>query len=253
VFKNPTVFILGAGASWHYGYPTGEELVKMVVDRADAAERYFSDLLRLWSNSWVRDALPSYITEPVFRGENNFAEWRKRLSDAANDAGKLATRLRQVNPLVIDYFLGQNPSLQSIGTLIIAWIILECEATYIKNMGNINRRKLRQNSPITSDRDIICVDLAKYKDDWYRFIIHKLVMNCSESADLLKNNVRFVTFNYDVSLESLLYKGLCSIELFYTSDIEKFLSHNRVMHIYGNIRDDFSSEPPPLNWDLPLK
>jgi hypothetical protein len=24
----PAVFILGAGASWHYGYPTGEETVK---------------------------------------------------------------------------------------------------------------------------------------------------------------------------------------------------------------------------------
>jgi hypothetical protein len=44
VFKNPTVFILGAGASWHYGYPTGEDLVKMVIQRADAAADYFSDL-----------------------------------------------------------------------------------------------------------------------------------------------------------------------------------------------------------------
>jgi len=30
MFKNPTVFILGAGASWHYGFPTGEDLVRKV-------------------------------------------------------------------------------------------------------------------------------------------------------------------------------------------------------------------------------
>ena len=27
MFKKKTLFVLGAGASWHYGYPTGEELV----------------------------------------------------------------------------------------------------------------------------------------------------------------------------------------------------------------------------------
>jgi hypothetical protein len=31
VFDNKTVFLLGAGASWHYGYPTGEELAKKVA------------------------------------------------------------------------------------------------------------------------------------------------------------------------------------------------------------------------------
>src|SRR6202022_1873931 len=34
MFRTPTVFILGAGASWHYGYPTGEELVKKVSETA---------------------------------------------------------------------------------------------------------------------------------------------------------------------------------------------------------------------------
>src|SRR6266571_3587495 len=41
MFRNPTVFILGAGASWHYGYPTGEELVKKVLQKAQIAELYF--------------------------------------------------------------------------------------------------------------------------------------------------------------------------------------------------------------------
>jgi hypothetical protein len=31
MFKAKTVFILGAGASCHYGFPTGEELVKRVI------------------------------------------------------------------------------------------------------------------------------------------------------------------------------------------------------------------------------
>ena len=41
MFTNKTVFILGAGASWHYGYPTGEELVKQVIKRYELAEKFF--------------------------------------------------------------------------------------------------------------------------------------------------------------------------------------------------------------------
>jgi hypothetical protein len=37
MFRNKTVFLLGAGASWHYGYPTGEELVRKVIERAKIA------------------------------------------------------------------------------------------------------------------------------------------------------------------------------------------------------------------------
>jgi hypothetical protein len=37
MFTTKTVFILGAGASWHYGYPTGEGLVKKVVEKATYA------------------------------------------------------------------------------------------------------------------------------------------------------------------------------------------------------------------------
>jgi len=38
MFNRKTVFILGAGASWHYGYPTGEELVRKVIAAAASLE-----------------------------------------------------------------------------------------------------------------------------------------------------------------------------------------------------------------------
>jgi hypothetical protein len=42
MFDAKTVFIIGAGASWHYGYPTGEQLVSQVIQKAKIAEAYFS-------------------------------------------------------------------------------------------------------------------------------------------------------------------------------------------------------------------
>ena len=34
MFTNKTVFVLGAGASWHYGCPTGEGLTDSVISMA---------------------------------------------------------------------------------------------------------------------------------------------------------------------------------------------------------------------------
>ena len=111
MFTNKTVFILGAGASWHYGYPTGERLVKKIVEKAVHASRYFQYSMRI-SNNQINTAKP---------GASITQQWET----AYLQCEELKSRLQQVNPLVIDYFLGWNPTLQSIGTLLIAWVILE--------------------------------------------------------------------------------------------------------------------------------
>jgi hypothetical protein len=57
---NKTVFILGAGASWHYGYPTGEELVKKVIAKARTAAAHFSLVLNN-ADSGALTIRPNYI------------------------------------------------------------------------------------------------------------------------------------------------------------------------------------------------
>jgi hypothetical protein len=94
-----------------------------------------------------------------------------------------------VNGVIIDHFLAWNDTLRPIGKLMIAAAILECEAMWLRVRKNQNRRHSGSVAPV------------EYHDDWYRFIIHKLVYGCVSSADLLENNVRFITFNYDTSLE----------------------------------------------------
>lgn len=58
MFDRETVFILGAGASWHYGYPTGEELVRKIVDRARIASHFFRDSMQA---NPIRVDRPAYI------------------------------------------------------------------------------------------------------------------------------------------------------------------------------------------------
>jgi hypothetical protein len=241
MFTKKTVFILGAGASWHYGYPLGEGLVKKVIEKAALAIQFFS-ISAAVSNS----DLPDFIIDTT---EPN-ASLEVRWADALRDCQMLRAGLEQVNPLVIDYFLGWNPKLQTIGRLLIAWVILECEYVQLKNEGNANRKQLLINSPFYAERiKANDVELKRFKDDWCRFVIHQLAINGKTSSDIFKNDVRFVTFNYDISLERELHDGLQYIDLFDPADIDDFLDADRILHVYGKVREDPFAPPVPLNWN----
>jgi hypothetical protein len=104
MFSNKTVFILGAGASWHYGYPTGEQLVKEVIRRAGLLE----DFCRRSAINPINVHRPKFLERHLVQPasiENIVYAWKA----SEEECRQIAARLRQVDPLVIDYFLGQNP------------------------------------------------------------------------------------------------------------------------------------------------
>jgi len=240
MFVEPTVFILGAGASWHYGYPTGEQLVKKILERTNNLQKYLEFSVRTRHGN-----IPAYIAEMEKPNASIQDKWQRALDNCT----ALKTRLEQVNPLVIDYFLGWNPTLKSVGKLLITWVILECEYRYEQNRSNLNRREALLDSPLEPDRiRANNISLQKYKDNWCRFLIHQIAIDCKSSSDILKNTVHFVSFNYDISLERALSSGLSHIELFQRDDIEKFLANDRVVHVYGKVRENPFDLPPELAW-----
>jgi hypothetical protein len=229
MFDNPTVFILGAGASCHYGYPTGEDLVKSVVDNVRVAAGYFRATLNGDAGGIAHR--PNYIKrnspDPV--PPDGTSGLRTEWSNAIRECEDLSDRLISVDPLVIDYFLGHNPHLNDIGKFMIAWVLLERE--FVFHQMNLNRFQGGQMTPY-------------FGGNWYRFLIHKLVTGCLDGESLLNNKVTFVTFNYDVSLESQLFKGLSKLAQFSTGDVlSRFFDPNRFLHIYGKIRDDPIADP----------
>jgi hypothetical protein len=230
-----TAFILGAGASWHYGYPTGETLVKKVIAKAVFARKNIQAILQ---NGSATANCPKYVTRnsptpnPLgLKGMKN--DWTAALQECED----LINRLTTVDPIVIDYFLGLNPDLSDIGKLMIAWVLLECEAFYCKYKVNVNHQESTHNT--------------KTADNWYRFLVHKLVTGCADGNDLLRNKVSFVTFNYDVFLEYELYRSLRAISQFSEGNvIDKFFEGDRFIHVYGKIRQDFTQDIPDTTLDL---
>jgi hypothetical protein len=113
---NKTVFILGAGASWHYGYPTGEELVEKIKVKARKLREYVTTVL----NSPAADGIscrPKYIkrNSPDDPPRNGLTGMREEWESTRTECDDLLERLISVDPLVIDYFLGHNPHLSDIG------------------------------------------------------------------------------------------------------------------------------------------
>jgi hypothetical protein len=215
MFRGKTVFIIGAGASRHYGYPTGEELVRCVDKKASSAHYYFRDASRDHEAFQVR---PDFVKrkQPILPSDSNLIPaLRQQMVEAASECLDLSERLQAVDPLVIDYFIGQNRHLEEITKLCIAWELLEREAT------------------------------ASYgeNDNWCRFIIHRLVSGCRDGSALLDNNVNFVMFNYDISLERQLWRGLSALRQFDDVASEFLFADDRIIHLYGRIRENAKERP----------
>lgn len=62
MFRKPTVFVLGAGASWHFGYPTGEQLVDDVIDMA---RRFGSECTQTMQSPYQGKHLPKFVRQYV--------------------------------------------------------------------------------------------------------------------------------------------------------------------------------------------
>ena len=234
MFDKPTVFILVAGASCHYGYPTGEDLVGMIIEKT----KCLTNCLKNEKRTFMKEALHNGKIHQcdIFKFfQEKFKD--QSIDDILKHLNNFIDRLEQIDPPVIDHFLGWNEDLRDIGKLMIAWVILDCERVFNEKKGNINRQKIIDASPNTHERKTI--DIWKFKDNWYRFVLYKILSNCKKSSDILENNVSFITFNYDVSLERSLHKGLKAIKFLkkQDNDIDSFLQ-DRFVHIYGKIRED---------------
>jgi hypothetical protein len=220
MFREKTVFILGAGASWHYGYPTGEDLVSRVSGKARELAKFFRTSEHAQSSPKIVDAYYSAAYHPDIVDVS---------LDIARKCIDIATRLARSQPPVIDYFLAHNPDLREIGKFLIAWVILECEARHQDSGTNHNR-------PPTH--------IDNTKDNWSRYLLYKLMSECSKPSDLCANNVKFVTFNYDISLELKIYDGLAATSFFYKDNncISEFFGSDRFHHVYGSVREYPPSE-----------
>ena len=134
------------------------------------------------------------------------------------DIRNVALTFLRSNVRSIDEFLGRQPHLADVGKALIAAILCSKE----------------NPDEISSETN---------PDHWYRVIWNALIDSTMQGADLRRNSVRFITFNYDRSLECFLHE---STKGAYGLNDEAAYSHWSdlpVMHVYGSLGDFKFSDP----------
>ncbi len=197
MIDNKTVFILGAGASMPYGFPSGQLL-------KDTIARYYGTVH------------PKYILEMGFDGSqmNDFA---KALSNS---------------PLTsVDSFLESQPHFIEIGKACIGAELLVAE-----NEGRLFKywQDKRYSLWKKWKKPDFKIGHGDFENDgsWYQ----ELFLLLKEPIDKFKqNNVVFITFNYDRSLEQYLYLSLKNTYGANDEECRNITKEIPIIHVYGHL------------------
>lgn len=181
MIKTKTVFILGAGASIPYGFPSGAELRRMLC-------------------------VP--ITHDYKKGDVDWIGSIAKLGINEADSRRFAEAFLKSGVASIDAFLSRRHEFEEIGKAAIAAILCAREdPTELHRIDN--------------------------EDDWYFYLWNALVAGVHKCEDLASNQVRFVSFNYDRSLEHFLIQS-CQETFGVAYQVAvKALKPLRVIHVYG--------------------
>jgi hypothetical protein len=186
MIKTKTVFVLGAGASLPYGFPSGEGLIEKIVI---AAMNIRNGSVTAFSN-----------------------DLREKFFEMGQHLGTIGT-------MSIDSWLEKNPSYSEIGKIAIAYIIGGCERPF----GYYQTRKWADKEGIKAK-------------DWFSELWSSYLTPDATLQTLCENQVQFITFNYDRSLEFYLYEKIKATYTGFTTEAyEKTANEfcNKIIHVHG--------------------
>lgn len=185
-----TVFILGAGSSYPYGFPLGITLRELAYQKAAPM---FQNFLNRMGGDFLSEI-------------NDLAQKFSRHFKASGDQS-------------IDWFLKKFPEYSIVGKFLILDIILQAE----------------NNSKFLEE-----MDTEKKAQDWYWYLYNEMSKYPKGETNpglFLNNKVKFISFNYDRSLEHFLYTSYSNghnFEKYKTTALELF-KKIPILHVYGKV------------------
>lgn len=192
MIDKPTVFILGAGASVPYGYPTGEGL------REDICKNFLDRIVGL--------------VKEVYSSQPDVA------LTTAKETQRFTSAFLNSSTPSIDLFLSRNISFADIGKEAIVTSILTAE----------ENGAFREN-----------MRAGLQAQDWYSYIYHKMtedMIDPESYKNFYQNEVTFITFNYDRSLEHFLFESLRnSFTSASLAEIQAQFNLIKIFHVYGAV------------------
>jgi hypothetical protein len=281
MFTEQTLFILGAGASWYYGYPLGKDLIREIINIISSEQIYVpltrEQEARISSNTSLLDGMRfslHYITEQLKNievkklpdsGDQFFHINSNHVLQNMSQTGIFPTSsilasvkmsqieefaalkdaLKQFDPISIDAFLNHHQSHALAGKAMIVYALLRCENPSAFDMGY-----KREPESWRQSQSFIAED-----DNWYSYLLSDIMSACVNADDIVNNNLDIITFNYDMSLDYILHRKLSNVEMFKDNDIAKNyiddLVLNRIHHVYGKLYKEASQDIYGLHQSTP--
>lgn len=218
MLSKPTTFILGAGASCDFKFPTGDGLQDRIMGHlklGNDSRRFAGE--KMW-NALI----------PLFHGYN----WSERAIKLAGAAQRISNGM----PIAasIDNFLHTHQNDDDVvllGKIAIAMSIIEAEASSpLARRGQSDQA----TSPLSSE---------DYRTSWYHPFMRMLTMGTqSDDPRALCRNVRFVVFNYDRCLELILFHTLRGYYGLDADEAQAILADIEIIHPYGSVGQLTSSQ-----------
>ncbi len=166
----------------------------------------------------IRDNIESDVSEYIdIKKRKSYGPFD--YSRLQNEAKEFSEALKKVSVVSIDKYLNINPKFKDIGIKSIISEIVKCEKLHLENMRN-------------SDNNT---------DDWCKYLIRKMTESLNTAEELLnikENQISFITFNYDRSLEFILHReltGLLENTEIQQQAINDTLNKIKIIHVYGQV------------------
>lgn len=190
------VFILGAGSSIPFGYPSGPKLVKSILDSLNP--NYFYTY-------HYKSSIPGSDEYSTFSLQQGFTDYSLYIKYGFKPEliSEFEISLKNSNKDSIDSFLLERTEFYSIGKFAIANCILKCE---------------------------IPTNLPFVQRNWLNYLWNKI--NVSKNK-FIASNISFVTFNYDRVIENYFYNSLKHSYNLTDKEIIEALNSKPILHLHG--------------------
>jgi hypothetical protein len=212
MFENKTVFVVGAGASSEVGFPTGYELKDQIAERINI--RFPDGYSQASGDRALANAFRVHARE--FSHNSNDINPYLQTCWAIGGAMPLA--------LSIDNYLDahrENPLFGICGKLAITRCILESE----------RNSSLKLDGPYENG-----IQFSSMKKHWLLPFFHLATEGIAkERVEAAFNNVSFITFNYDRSIEHFIEHALQAYYQIDQNAARQVVDSIPILHPYGTV------------------
>jgi hypothetical protein len=207
MFKKPTVIVVGAGASAELSLPTGAELKQKIAEGL----RFRFEYGRLMSgDSYILDALKTHVPND----QNKVGEF----TQAGNQLAETISTFPSIDEAL--HWWRAKPEIVELGKVAIAHYILESE----------------RDSSLAIKRGAANINIDDSSGSWLQpFFSIALAAGDREGVASAFDNVTFINFNYDRTIEQYIYWALQQRAGVDAKEAAMTVSRLKVIRPYGSI------------------